>query len=88
MFFLFNFLSSSLPNGVYYLKNNVSAEIYPAYCSMTETPECGAGGWTLAVKIDGNLVRQILFKKSYMQLHNTALKSARLIGGLASRDIE
>ena len=64
MFFLFNLFSSSLPNGVYYLKNNVSPEIYPAYCFMNETLKCGAGGWTLAVKIDG-----------YMQLCYTLIES-------------
>ena len=30
----------------------------PVYCQMTSIGECGGGGWTLAMKMDGNKVKQ------------------------------
>jgi hypothetical protein len=52
----FLLLFSSLPNGIYYLEAKDALEKYPVYCHMTEIPECGPGGWTLVMKIDGNQV--------------------------------
>ena len=49
---------SSLQNGVYLLPQaSISTEIYSVYCHMTDIPGCGAGGWTLVMKINGDLVR-------------------------------
>ena len=50
----------SLSNGVYHLQNTASLEQYQVYCHMTELSECGQGGWTLAMKVDGNKVRIIV----------------------------
>ena len=36
---------------------------------MTKIPACGKEGWALAMKIDGNLVRQILLKKLYATVY-------------------
>ncbi|CAB3977854.1 Hypothetical predicted protein [Paramuricea clavata] len=44
----------SLSNGVYHLQNTDSLEQYQVYCHMTELSECGQGGWTLVMKVDGN----------------------------------
>ncbi|XP_028396209.1 uncharacterized skeletal organic matrix protein 5-like [Dendronephthya gigantea] len=33
---------------------NTSSTPYKAYCHMTDIPGCGAGGWTLVFKVDGN----------------------------------
>ena len=50
-------LFSSAPNGVYYLQLNENSEIYPAYCHMSNlSSQCGGGGWTLVMKLDGDKV--------------------------------
>ena len=33
---------------------------HTVYCHMSELPGCGAGGWTLAMKIDGTKVRNFV----------------------------
>jgi hypothetical protein len=52
---------SSLSNGIYNLEVKDSLEKYRVYCHMTEIPGCGQGGWTLAMKIDGNRVKRRIF---------------------------
>ncbi|XP_028414191.1 uncharacterized skeletal organic matrix protein 5-like [Dendronephthya gigantea] len=44
----------SLPDGAYTLQLNSSSTPYKAYCHMTDITGCGAGGWTLVLKVDGN----------------------------------
>ena len=61
---------SSLQNGVYDLQENPSAEIYPVYCHMTYIPECGAGGWTLVMKTNGDMVGQNIVFTMFVSLRN------------------
>ena len=61
-------ISSSAPDGVYYLKSNENSEIYPVYCHMLELPtKCGGGGCALVMKLDGNKVKHI-HSRHYMNL--------------------
>ena len=63
-------LLRSITNGVYTLMNNDSLEEYQVYCHMTEIPECGSGGWTLVMKIDGYKVKIILYLPNNLILAN------------------
>ena len=49
--------SRSLPNGVHTMQLNIYSSPYKVYCHMTDIPGCGGGGWTLVMKVNGNMVR-------------------------------
>ena len=52
-------LFSSATDGVYNLQLNETSEIYPVYCHMSNLSlQCGGGGWTLVMKVDGNMVSE------------------------------
>lgn len=51
---LFIIFSASL-NGSYYLIHDGESVVL-TYCYMDNISECGGGGWTLAMKIDGKKV--------------------------------
>ena len=53
------FIFRSLPSGVYDLRLDPRSEVVAVYCEMGNS-ECGSGGWTLAMKIDGAKVRFFL----------------------------
>jgi hypothetical protein len=36
---------------------NIYSSPYKVYCHMTDIPGCGGGGWTLVMKVNGNMVR-------------------------------
>ena len=57
-------LYRSLTNGKYTLQNNVTLEQYEVYCHMDEISECGTGGWTLVMKVNGNKVNTILMQNA------------------------
>ncbi|XP_028390756.1 uncharacterized protein LOC114515659 [Dendronephthya gigantea] len=42
----------SSPSGIYSLQN-MNGSSYRVYCHMEEISECGAGGWTLVMKVNG-----------------------------------
>jgi hypothetical protein len=48
------------PSGVYYFKNVAgnSSTPYQAFCYMSVIENCGGGGWSLAMKMDGRKVKQ------------------------------
>ena len=51
----FNFCTFSCSgsrNGAYYLATKEEGVAY-TYCHMEDIPDCGGGGWTLVMKIDG-----------------------------------
>ena len=59
-FQLFLFFFSYKENKSYLL--SIASEIVPVYCHMDsgglgENGECGGGGWTLVMKIDGSKVK-------------------------------
>ena len=47
-----------LTSGTYTLKSNVTQKKYEVYCHMATISECGSGGWTLVMKVDGNEVNR------------------------------
>ncbi len=52
------FLCSSATDGLFNLQLNQSTEVYRAYCRMSNlASECGGGGWTLVMQLDGEKVR-------------------------------
>lgn len=51
----FSAYCSESNSGPYYLKTE-EGEVAHTYCHMENIPECGGGGWTLVMKIDGNKV--------------------------------
>ncbi|XP_028396132.1 uncharacterized protein LOC114520116 [Dendronephthya gigantea] len=42
-----------LPDGRYTMQLNTSESPYTAYCHMSDISNCGGGGWTLVLKVDG-----------------------------------
>ena len=56
----------SLPSGVYDLW--VGAEVVPVHCEMRNC-ECGSGGWTLAMKIDGAKVNFFVDSATFLLFH-------------------
>ena len=56
----------SRPSGVYDLR--VGSEVVPVHCEM-RNDECGSGGWTLAMKIDGTKVNFFLDSATFLLLH-------------------
>ena len=56
---LFLCLRRAAPSGAYYIKT-IPGKTSLIYCKMERTAECGDGGWTLAMKINGSKVRDIL----------------------------
>ncbi len=42
-------------SGPYYIKTEEGGVAH-TYCHMEDIPECGGGGWTLVMKIDGKKV--------------------------------
>ena len=42
-------------SGAYYLKTDEGG-VAQTYCHMEDIVECGGGGWTLVMKIDGEKV--------------------------------
>ena len=49
--------SRSLPNGFYIMQLNISSSPYKVYYHTTDIPGCGGGGWTLVMKVNGDMVR-------------------------------
>ena len=45
----------NVSSGAYHIKI-VDQKTSLIYCKMESTPECGEGGWTLALKMDGSKV--------------------------------
>ncbi len=41
------------------LKNKVTFKQYEVYCHMAKISNCGNGGWTLVMKVDGDEVNEI-----------------------------
>lgn len=52
---------SSLTDGIYEIQLHETSENYSAYCHMSELDQCGGGGWSLVMKIDGNKVSGSVF---------------------------
>ncbi|KAL9985165.1 hypothetical protein ACROYT_G007535 [Oculina patagonica] len=46
------FTERNVASGAYYIKPHDQTSLI--YCKMENTPECGDGGWTLAMKINGS----------------------------------
>ena len=51
----FSVYCSESESGAYYLKTEEGGVAH-TYCHMDDIPECGGGGWTLVMKIDGEKV--------------------------------
>ena len=51
---LYHMMPSSLTGVVYEIQLHETSENYSAYCHMLG--QCGGGGWSLVMKIDGNKV--------------------------------
>ena len=53
---------------MYDLRLDPRSEVVAVYCEMGNS-ECGSGGWTLAMKIDGAKVRFFLDSATFLLLH-------------------
>ena len=50
-------MNRNVASRTYYIRVT-NKRVIPVYCKMENTVECGKGGWTLAMKIDGHKVHE------------------------------